>query len=90
MRFRDHRQILLKGVDVPDLPSLGESSTAAQLATPRYISPDRSGRLAAQMAGKRAPLTMPSRASIRSMVKVKRSRVRGVALRPEQMPWKKP
>lgn len=88
MKFRDHRQVLLKGIDVPDLPKLEEPNTLEQLATPKWISPTHSGRLAAQMAGKKPPLELPNRAYVRKATKIKRPRMRGVALRPEQMPWK--
>jgi hypothetical protein len=91
MRFRDHRQVLLKGIDTADVPKLGESNTPEQLATPRWISPAGSGYIAAHMAGKKAPLVLPNRAYVRnsSAFTLKRPRMRGVALRPEQMPWKK-
>lgn len=88
MRFRDHRQVLLKGIDTPDLPKLDASTTPAQLSTPKLISPEKSGRLAAQLAGKKPPLQLPNRAYVRNAMKTKRARVRGVALSPEQMPWK--
>lgn len=84
MRFRDIRPLLLKGVDVYEMPKDGP------YATPRWISPAKSGYIAAHMAGKKAPLTLPNRAYVRASAafRVKRPRVRGVALRPEQMPWK--
>lgn len=80
MRYRDRRRVLLKGVDVADVPACEEPAT---LATPRWISARASGYIAAQMAGVDVPEPIPNRRDRRS---AGRPRRRWRAL-PHPRPW---
>jgi len=74
MRFRDQRDVLLKGIDQRDRDNP---------ATPRWISPYRSGFVAAHLAEKSpfVPVSKPRKLKLRR-------RLRGVAIPPDQQPWK--
>ena len=87
MRSRDHRPVLLKGIDSAPIPDRDKPET---LLTPNWISPTHSGRLAAKLAGKDdlVPQRAPNRADRRVGFQRKRIRVRGVAIAKAQMPWK--
>lgn len=74
MRFRDQRPVLLKGIDKRDY---------SNPATPRYISPYRSGRIAAALAEKSPFIPVPKPRKLKL-----RRRLRGVAIPPDQQPWK--
>lgn len=74
MRYSDSRPVLLKGIDERDY---------SNLATPRYISAYRSGFLAAQLAEKSPFVPVPKPRKFNW-----RRRLRGVAIPPDQQPWK--
>ena len=71
MKARDHRPVLLKGIDTAPIPDKTKPET---LLTPRWISPTHSGRLAVKMAGKDdlVPQHVPNRAERRAAARTAR------------------
>lgn len=74
MRFRDNRQVVLKGIDTPEIPPLDAPNVP--WATPKFISPTASGYMAAQMADKSAPQRVPNRTERRRLARANRHRWR--------------
>lgn len=74
MRFRDQRDVLLTGIDQRD---------HSNVATPRWISPYFSGRIAAALAEKSSFVPVPKPRKLNW-----RRRLRGVAIPPDQQLWK--
>lgn len=71
MKARDHRPTLLKGIDTAPKPDKTKPET---LLTPNWISPVKSGRLAAILAGKDdlVPQRVPNRAERRANARAAR------------------